>query len=187
MKKILLSFLILWTFQSYGQLDIDRNIKHSVGYFGSTLINPGIIYSAEKTWKAFPEMDYLLITLDAAEFNLNTTAGMYWDPFSHVGFLNYYEINFRQYLGKRFAMQFGLGPGYQINFTGDNYVFDDDFNVKKRGLLARAYFAPEISSALILTNKKRTKQIISKVTMLVLVPYNNIFLPVFNYELHYQF
>lgn len=188
MKKLILFLCFLYSVTSYTQVsNPDRVWMQSYGYFGNTFINPGGIYSIEKNLKEVPQVNYLLFYLGTGQINANATAGIYWDPFSHVGFLNYYELNVRQYLGKRLALQLGAGPGYQLNFTGDNYVFDDDFNFKKRGLRMRAYFAPELSSAIILANKKGTRQWISKVTVLLLVPYNSFTLPVFNYELHYQF
>lgn len=186
MKKISTIFILICVSWSINAQFL-KEFKHGMGYFGNNVINPGISYSLESPiWNSDSKGSFLAFLGDS-ELVVDANAGLYWDPFSHVGFLNTFELNYRQYLGKNFGFQFGGGPGYQINFTGENYIVDADFNVEKRALKLNSYFAPQISSAFLYSNKSRTKIYISKISVIILVPYNTSFVPVVNYEFIYQF
>ena len=185
--KFYLIFFIITCCISVGSSQFLKEYDHTIGYFGNTFINPGLMYGLETPVWDSDYKENLIIPFGRTKIYASGQAGFYWDPFSHVGVLNYYEFGLRQYLGKRLAVQFGLGPGVQLNFTNDNYIFNDDFELKKRSLKMNSYFAPEISSAICLSNKAQTRTVISKVSLFILSPYNSFVLPVFNYELMYQF
>ncbi len=103
--------------------------QQSCGYFGNTLINPGFSYGLQRSVWDSDKGSGFAAPFGRTTLNGSGTTALYWYPFSHVGFVNYYECNIRQYLGQRLGVQFGAGPGFQMNFTGDNYVISDDFEI----------------------------------------------------------
>jgi len=161
--------------------------QQSYSYFGNTLINPGFSYGLQRSVWDSDKGSGFAVPFGRTTLNGSGTAALYWDPFLHVGFVNYYECNIRQYLGQRLGVQFGAGPGFQMNFTGDNYVIDDDFNVNRRGLLIDPYFMLQASAAIFLSDRAHEKHWISKVSLFFLTPYNTSVLPGLNYQFTYQF
>lgn len=161
--------------------------KHGIGFFANNYINPGLEYNIQTNWISTEGLGYKLLPFGKSNINLSGHIAGYWDPFSHVGFYNFYEISFEQYFGRRFGTIVGLGPGVLSTFTSENYVFNDDFEMKKRSVQGRLYFSPEFSFSFFYENKKQTYKIISKASTFIVTPYNSWFIPAFNYHLIYQF
>ena len=158
--------------------------KHRIGYFGNNFINPGLEYTLETPLYDTDNRISLLLPLGRTTSNLSGHLAYYWDPFSHMGLLNYYELNGRQYISQRLGLQIGAGIGTQFNFTNDNYKIDDEFNVKSRNVNTDVYIIPEISFGVVYLNGKLSREYISKINIFFLTPYNNGLLPSFNYSLN---
>lgn len=185
--SLTLSVVFILCFSNRTEAQFWETYKQSYGYFGNSLINPGFVYGLERPiWDSETSKSFGL-PFGRSTINGSGNAAIYWDPFSHTGFLNYYECNFRQYFGRQTGIQLGAAPGFQMNFTTDNYVVDEDFHVRSRGLNIDSYFAFQLSAALFYSDRGNEKHWISKVSLLFLSPYNTGILPVLNYEYRYQF
>lgn len=180
---LFLIFTLLLSFQSKGQFS--KQLEYGIGYFGNTFINPGIEFSVEypvidtrKTNKSYSDLGESIITVQGSAIS-------YWDPFSHVGLLNTYHLNVKQYFGKWFGVQMGAGLVLQSNITGENYVVSDNFEVEQQGLKFNNYSGLHFSGGFFVDNKDGSRSVLNKLSLYVLSPYNAAVLPVFNYHLIY--
>lgn len=184
-----LNFLIFLTllFASFAHGQFLENVEYGAGYHGNNFINPGFEVLAEKplidtrgTGERYSAFGESIVTMQGSVVS-------YWDPFSHLGLINYYTLNFKQYFGKRLGVQFGGGFLFQSNITTDNFVVDENYNVEKRALQFNNYTGINLSAATFLDNKTNTRSWISKISLSILTPYNSSSIPVFNYHLIYIF
>ncbi len=188
MKRIHHIYLLFLVFivtggQMLGQKK--SSLEYGIGYFGNTWINPGLEFSMEyplintRTGKSkYSDLGESMITLQGS-------AAAYWDPFSHVGLLNYYQLNFKQYFGKRLGIQMGFGFVLQSNVTGDNYVVDEDFQIEEQGFVRNNYGGIHISGGFFVDNKYNNRGVLNKMSLYVLAPHNAGILPVFSYHFIY--
>lgn len=164
-----------------------KSFTYGLGYFGNTFINPGVefvvstpLVDSELSGKSYS-------ALGATSVDLQGSLAMYWDPFSHTGIVNSYGVNLQQHFGRRLGVMIGGGFSIQSNFTTDNYIVNENFELKKRGLKMNSYWGPYISTGVFLDRKKVEHTYLSKVTINLLARYNSLSLPVFTYHFTYFF
>ncbi len=173
MKKIVILICCFFTLALYGQ---DKKYFHSYSVVANNFINPGISYKITlETDRSHPFVGYF--APQRSTFYPSVVFTTYWDPFSHVGFQNYLNLEYDLVLYRRLRVDYGVGVGYQSNFTTDNYVVNDDFEVKKRALFATVYGLGNVFLGFRIKNDITERSSFIRANLFFLTPYNNGVLP----------
>ncbi len=180
MRFLSILILLILTFSLHGQYDND--LKHSISIDAYGFINPGISYKMSKTANsATPILG--IAAPRSSDFEVSANASLYWDPFSHVGFQNYYNLEYDLLLIGNLYIDYGLGAGFQTNFTTDNYIVSDDFEIKKRPLNAHIYGLGNFYLGARTKSKTTDRSTYFRGNLFFLFPYNTIVLPSFSFSI----
>jgi len=162
-----------------------ENLEYGIGYFGNTIMNPGVELTAAKPLLSTVGKSEKYSALGDSEINFQVGLAGYWDPFSHHGIVNSYDILVRQYFGKRIGFQMGFGLILQSNITSENYIINEDFEPRKQRLKFNNYNGVRLVAGSFIDGKKNKRAIYSGFSMAFIGPYNSSVLPVFSYHLTY--
>lgn len=173
-----------------------NSITYSLSYYGNNLVNPGINAgisfvlrertkiksSTKKNGKKVDQskMKQLLASADI---------GFFWQPESHIGAFNYYEITLRTIRLKNNSYSIiGLGPGIYRSFYPETYEVEDNGNINRVALGGRTYFAPVISFG---TGRFKNHGILHSLSfitnLMFLFDYNSGIVPLLNLEIAFGF
>jgi hypothetical protein len=149
---------------------------HSYSIVGNGIINPGFSYKIGSEANA----DTPLLSLAAPRsqsYYPSIEFTLYWDPLSHLGFQNNYNLEYDILLFKNIYIDYGMGVGFQTNFTTDNYVVDENFEVSKRALNAHIYGTASLFVGFRVKNKIIDRSTFFRTSMFFLTPYHGRVLP----------
>ena len=169
-------FLFLFTFISEVDGQEEKKYYHSYSIIGNNFINPGFNY---KIGRESDVSNPYIGTLAPKRGSFYPTAAIsiYWDPLSHVGLQHYYNLEYDIRLFKRMYIDYGLGIGFQTNFTSDNFVVDEDFEISRRRLNAHIYGLGNIFLGFRKKNDITQRSTFCRWNLFLLTPYNNTILP----------
>lgn len=155
-----------------------QNQKYFQSYsiVGNGLINPGISYKiGQEVDQTAPLLGYFAPKNQS--FYPSSSFTLYWDPLSHVGFQNIYNLEYDLRLYKNIYVDYGIGVGFQTNFTTDNYVFDEDFEISKRAINAHIYGLGNSFVGLRFKNSITERSTFLRTNIMFLTPYHDRILP----------
>ncbi len=191
--SIVLSFIFLcFCVCSYAQSNKNISgkspIEYSLGYFGNSIWNPGLIGGIEyplksktKTKKSGRDITW--------DFVVTHQLGFYWDPKSHVGAMVNNGIILRKTNSSNRQITYAFSPlNYHRSFLPETYNVDDSGNVSRLKFASRGNYAPSISIGIgKLKENKKTLAHHFKLHIMMLIPYNAGILPSLNLEYGYRF
>ena len=169
---------------------------YNLSYHGNNLVNPGInagisfvfrerIKIKSGTKKNGEKVDR------SKKKQLLTSAdiGFFWQPESHIGAFNYYEIRLRTIKLKNNSYSIiGLGPGIYRSYYPETFEVEDNGNIDRVPLGGRFYFAPVISIG---TGKFKNHGIFHSLSfitnLMFLFDYNSGIVPLLNLEIAFGF
>ena len=185
--KILFLFLFLFPLTAEAQETEVKVFNHGVSLLGSGVINQGVNYSLIKNLPSNFSFGGLVYPTTRRTYSVTGNIGMYWDPFSHMGLQNYYNVNVQSNVIGRLYFEYGLGVGWQARFTRDNYVVTKDFEVTRRGLMTNTYTMIDSFAGFKLEGKNSDSSTNLRTHLTILTNYNGSFLPSFMLELGKEF
>ena len=198
--RILTYFLFIYFNSVYSQTDgsislFDSRI-YTFSYFGNNLINPGakagITFTLtekttlkNKTKKKGKKVD----KSSTKQLLAGADIGFFWQPESHIGVFNYYEIIYRKIkLRNNSYSIIGIGPGIYRSFYPETFEVDDNDNVNKVTFGGRTYFAPVLTFG---TGKFKTDSFLHSLTfatnLMFLFDSNSGIVPLLNFEIGFCF
>jgi len=169
---------------------------YTFSYFGNNLVNPGIkaainfTLAGKTTVKSKTAKRGETIDKTATKQLLtNAHIGFFWQPESHIGAFNFYELTYRRIKRKDNSyFRIGLGPGIYRSFYPQTFEVDDTGTISKVAMGGRNYFAPVITFG---TGKIREKGYLHSITfatnLMFLFNYNSGIVPLLNLEIDFCF
>lgn len=180
MRILGILFYVILSFSLQAQFTGD--LKHSISLDAYNFINPGINYRLSKDVDAnTPVLG--IAAPKSSDFQVSANVSLYWDPFSHVALQNFYNLEYDLRLIGNFYIDYGLGAGFQTNFTKDNYVFNEDFEIEKRILNAHIYALGNLYLGARVKNDITDRSTFFRSNLYFLFPYNTIVLPTFSFSI----
>jgi len=188
MKAGVLIFVFLLCCQcGYTQKDKQLPALHNISVTGNGIINPGVSYGFVKPLPKDSNLLGLVRVSENRTLRVAANIGAYWDPFSHIGVQNFYQVQVRSVLIPNVDFEYGLGGGFQGRFTGENYIVDENFTVEKQGIRTNWYLMGNGFVGFKISNSKREMATFLKLHLFLLADYNDTVLPTFMLELGKEF
>ncbi len=173
-----------------------NSITYSLSYYGNNLVNPGIkagiSYVLKEKTKIKSRTKKNGKKVDQSKMKqllASAGIGFFWQPESHIGAFNYYEITLRTIRLKYNSYSIiGLGPGIYRSFYPETFKVEDNGNTDRVALGGRTYFAPVISFGTGNFKKSGILHSLSFITNLMfLFNYNSGIVPLLNLEIDFCF
>ena len=158
MKKIIIFWIIIFSLNNaYSQktdsINIFKTGTYTFAYFGNNLLNPGVkaginfILKEKTTTKNKTKKNgKIAMKTTINQLLAGADIGFFWQPESHIGTFNFYELSYRKINRKDNSYRiFGVGPGIYRSFYPETFEVDNDGNIRKTNLGGRTYFAPVVT------------------------------------------
>jgi hypothetical protein len=197
MKRLLIFLFLLNIFgiHLFAQNDSIPKIKDKLSryaaYSGNNIIYPGLKVGMEYNLlsRLKQKEKHGLLKTKTHQIFADGNVGFYWNPNRHVGVYTNYGLTYRKTFNKGFQYQMGLNPiGYYHAFLPETYEVTSNWEVVKKTLPGRDYFAPSFKIGVGGVKKgKCMKSWFVNVNSLLLLHYNGHCMPLFFLEYGYRF
>lgn len=201
MKKIILTCILLFSIglvfsQKTRFKKVFDTKTYTFSYFGNNLVNPGMKAAINftltekttvktKTTKSGEPIDKTA----TKQLLASAHVGFFWQPESHIGTFNFYELTYRRIKRKDNSyVRIGIGPGIYRSFYPQTFEVDKTGTVSEAAMGGRSYFAPVITFG---TGKIKNRGALHSLTfatnLMFLFDYNSGIVPLLNLEIDFCF
>ncbi|MBR9923227.1 MAG: hypothetical protein GYB31_20545 [Bacteroidetes bacterium] len=156
----------------------------SVAYYGNIIWNPGLRFSLDKPVQIRQSAPGKIVR----SWHINASLGGYWDPLSHIGLVNDYQLHYRIMAPQFMSIRGGFGAGYFRTFLPNVYEFNEQGVAEKVPFAGRNYLTFSMMLGIESFNKKHPNRTwFLNIDSNIAFPSNGFFYPLIFLEMGYRF